>query len=195
MNQITDTSPQFTGDDNVGDDRRSFFTKLATGIVGALLGLFPFASGLLVVFDPLRRKSSSAGFLRITTLDSVPDDGIARYFPVVTGMTDAWNLYPDEPIGAVFLRREKGSDQVQCFNAICPHAGCFVNFNISQRQFQCPCHDSNFEANGVRIDPAHCPSPRDLDSLNVDPQRLKEREVWVEFQNFLTAKADQIPKT
>jgi Rieske Fe-S protein len=127
-------------------------------------------------------------------LDSVPDDGIARYFPVVTDRTDAWNRYLDEPIGAVFLRREPGSTQLECFNAICPHAGCFVDFNIPERHFQCPCHDSSFDANGVRLNPESCPSPRDLDTLEVDPTRLKDGEVWVDFKNFLTATPNKVEK-
>jgi menaquinol-cytochrome c reductase iron-sulfur subunit len=177
-----------------GEDRRGFVTRLMALICGGAAGAVPFFSGLIVIFDPLRRKASGQGFLRVTTLDSVPDDGIARYFPVVTDRTDAWNRYLDEPIGAVFLRREPGSTELQCVNAICPHAGCFVDFNISDKQFQCPCHDSNFDVSGARVNPEACPSPRDLDKLDVDPQQLKDGEVWVDFKNFLAATPDKIEK-
>lgn len=177
-----------------GDDRRGFVTRLMAVVCGGFAGLVPFVSGLVVVLDPLRRKADGGSFLRVTTLDSVPDDGIARYFPVVTDRTDAWNRYIDEPIGAVFLRRERGSTEVECLNAICPHAGCFVDFSIGEKQFNCPCHDSSFEPNGARMNPESCPSPRDLDPLPVDPERLNEGEVWVEFKNFLTATPERIPK-
>ncbi len=175
-------------------DRRGFVTRVAAVAIGGLVGLVPLVSGLLVFLDPLRRKSDSGGMLRVTTLDSVPADGIARYFPVVTDKTDAWNRYPDEPVGAVFLRRVAGSDEVQCFNAICPHAGCFVDFNIPSRDFHCPCHDSRWKADGERLDPDQCPSPRDLDTLVVDQEKLKDGEVWVEFKNFLTATPKKIAK-
>lgn len=179
---------------NAGEDRRGFVTRLMAVICGGICGAVPFLSGLVVILDPLRRTSGGQGFLRVTTLDSVPDDGVARYFPVVTDRTDAWNRYLDEPIGAVFLRREPGSTELQCLNAICPHAGCFVEFNIPDKQFQCPCHDSNFEPTGVRLNPEACPSPRDLDTLEVDSERLKEGEVWVDFKNFLTATPDKVEK-
>ncbi len=181
--------------DEVGnEDRRGFVTRLMAVICGGIAGAVPFFSGLVVILDPLRRKADGGGFLRVATLDSVPDDGIPRFFPVVADRTDAWNRYLDEPIGAVFLRREPNSTELQCLNAICPHAGCSVPFNIPDNQFQCPCHNSNFEADGTRLNPEACPSPRDLDTLAVDPERLKDGEVWVDFKNFLTATPDKVEK-
>ena len=175
-------------------DRRGFVTKLMAVICGGFAGLVPLLSGLVVMFDPLRRKAAGGGFLRVTTLDSVPDDGIPRRFPVVADRTDAWNRYLDEPIGAVFLRRVAGSTKLECFNAICPHAGCSVDFIIGEKHFHCPCHDSNFEADGKRIKPESCPSPRDLDPLTIDSQHLEKGEVWIDFKNFLTATPERIPK-
>ena len=181
-------------DGREGEDRRGFTTRMLALICGGIAGAVPFLSGLVVILDPLRRKAGGKGFLRVTTLDSVPADGIARYFPVVTDRTDAWNRYLDEPIGAVFLRREPGSTKLQCLNAICPHAGCFVDFNISDKQFQCPCHDSSFDVSGTRVNPEACPSPRDLDTLDVDQEHLKDGEVWVDFKNFLAATPEKIEK-
>lgn len=191
---MADSSPDVaeniveSGDEN----RRGFTTRLLALVCGGIAGAIPFLSGLVVILDPLRRKASGKGFLRVATLDSVPDDGIARYFPVVTDRTDAWNRYLDEPIGAVFLLREPGSTELQCLNVKCPHAGCNVDFIIPSKTFHCPCHDSNFEASGARINPESCPSPRDLDTLVVDQERLKDGEVWVDFKNFLTATSDKI---
>ena len=168
-------------------DRRGFLA----GVIGTLLGLFPFGAGLAVLFDPLRRRSQSNGFLRVATLDSVPDDGMARQFPVIADRKDAWNNYLNEPVGAVYLRRKQGSQVVEALNAICPHAGCFVDFNMDAGEFQCPCHNSSFSADGVRIDPDNCPSPRDMDSLLVES---KERAVWVEFKDFVIGSPDKEEK-
>ncbi|MBC8355268.1 MAG: Rieske 2Fe-2S domain-containing protein [Planctomycetes bacterium] len=191
---MADSTPDVTENPEAiaGEDRRGFVTRLMAVICGGIAGAVPFFSGLVVILDPLRRKGGGKGFLRVATIDSVPDDGIPRMFPVVTDRTDAWNRYLDEPIGTVFLRREPGSTKLECVNAKCPHAGCNVDFNIPDRQFHCPCHDSNFEANGIRISPESCPSPRDLDTLTVDPERLQHGEVWVDFKNFLTATTDKI---
>lgn len=173
---------------------RRGFVKLAAILCGALAGLVPTLAGLLVFLDPLRRKAQGGNRVKVATLDSVPDDGVARYFPVVADQTDAWNRYVDVPIGAVFLLRQPGASEVLCFNAICPHAGCFVNFNAAEGKFQCPCHDSTWQPTGERINPEKCPSPRDLDPLAVDSDMLVQGEVWVEFQNFLTATPERIPK-
>lgn len=176
----------------VTEHRRDFFAKAVAIVVGGIVALFPFAAGLGVLLDPLRRKADRAGFLRVATLDSVPDDGIPRRFPVLGDLTNAWNRYPSEPVGAVFLRRLKGETQVQAFNATCPHAGCSVEYQIAQRCFQCPCHDSRFTPEGTRIDPESCPSPRDLDSLVVDEEKLVKGDVWVEFKDFRAATPEKV---
>ena len=38
-------------------ERRTFFKKAGTFILGAIMMLVPLASGLAVFFDPLRKKS------------------------------------------------------------------------------------------------------------------------------------------
>ena len=49
-----------------------------------------------------------------------------------------------------------------------------------------PCHNSAFELDGTRKPPT--PSPRDMDPLTVDAQKLKEGEVWIEFVNYYPGK-------
>jgi len=175
-------------------DRRGFFTRLFAGLVGCLAGLVPAGAGVWAFLDPLERKTGEIGFLRVASIDSLPDDGIARRFPVVADRTDSWNRYLNEPIGAVYLRRLEGGSEVQAFNAICPHAGCFVGFNIEQNEFQCPCHNSTFQPDGVRVSPEQSPSPRDLDRLRVDLPKLAQGEVWIEFKNFETGTATRRPR-
>ena len=186
----TQESPK-TPDASIGE-RRSFFAKMAALVIGGIVSVFPLASGLLVFCDPLRRKGDNTGFLRIATLDSLPDDGIPRRFPVIADRTDAWNTYLNEPVGSVFLRREQGSVTVTAFQATCPHMGCYVDYQIDDSRFKCPCHGSLFEPDGARIDPETCPSPRDLDALTVDPERLKQGEIWVDFKNFRAATPERV---
>src|SRR5437763_16467040 len=87
--------------------RRDFLKEAAAEIISAILGLVPVAAGLRVFFDPLRRKAGSGAPVRITTLDSLPDDGVPRKFQVIAGSVDAWNKYKSSAIGAVYLRRTK----------------------------------------------------------------------------------------
>src|SRR5215472_9636514 len=98
--------------------RRDFLTKVFAGIIGTILGLVPFAAGLLVFLDPLRRKATTTGALRVTTLEAIPDDGIPRKFPVLATRVDAWNKFSETPIGAVYLRRTSDG-KLQAFNVVC----------------------------------------------------------------------------
>ncbi|MEX0793172.1 MAG: Rieske 2Fe-2S domain-containing protein [Pirellulaceae bacterium] len=189
MSHATHTPPP-------GDDRRSFMTKAAAVVIGGFVAIVPLGAGLATFLDPIFRKSKVGSSLKVASLDALPADGVPRRFPVIDDMVDAWNRYPAQPVGAVYLRRMPESDEVHAFNAICPHAGCFVDFNTAagdEGLFQCPCHDSNFMPDGARYQPEKCASPRDLDSLEVDAEKLAAGEIWVEFKNFLAGHAEKEP--
>src|SRR4051794_4630660 len=112
--------------------RRGFFKRAFASVLGAVLGLVPLAAGLTMFLDPLRRKSATAGFIKVATLEALPDDGVPRKFPVLATRQDAWNKFPATPIGAVYLRRSADSN-IEALNVVCPHAGCFVDF-VPNRQ-------------------------------------------------------------
>jgi len=169
-------------------ERRSFLKEVAAIVIGAVTTLVPLASGLLVFFDPLRKKSKAGDFVFVASLRALPPDGLPRKFPVIAGYTDAWNKIPPAPVGAVYLRRV--GKTVEALNVVCPHAGCFVDFIADTKSYLCPCHNSAFALNGKISDPKS-PSPRALDSLSTE---IRNRdEVWVKFQNFRAGEAQQIP--
>ena len=111
--------------------RRGFFKEAATILVGGVLGLVPVLAGLAVFLDPLRRKVEKSGAILITTLDSLPGDGVPRKFPVLANRTDAWNKFVQVPIGAVYLRRTS-ANTLQALNVVCPHLGCSVEFETER---------------------------------------------------------------
>jgi menaquinol-cytochrome c reductase iron-sulfur subunit len=178
--------------------RRNVLAATLATIVGLIITLFPFAAGVFVFLDPiLKRKGggqaaagTAAGdaeqrpFRRVAALDALPADGTPVQVPVIADLTDAWNREPNQPIGAVYLRRQEG--KVVCFNAICPHAGCFVGFAADRKVFQCPCHTSSFQLDGQIIQPS--PSPRAMDPLKIDEEKLQQGEVWVQFVNYYPGK-------
>lgn len=177
------------------EGRRNFFSEALALAVGAFVGLVPLAAGLMVFFDPLRRRVEAGDFIRIAPLDSLPDDGIPRQFPVVADRDDAWNRYRAQPLGSVFLRRS--GPQVDALNAVCPHLGCMVDFLGDRDIFRCPCHNSLFEPNGERIIPpdGNCPSPRSLDPLAAEVRGDGAAAmVWVKFQNFRAGTPERIPE-
>jgi menaquinol-cytochrome c reductase iron-sulfur subunit len=171
--------------------RRGFLTAAAAVVIGAIVTIFPFAAGMFSFLSPANRAGKAGKEVRIIPLDQLPDDGVPHRYPVIADMTDAWTKYVNEPIGAVYLMRNKGSSEVLALNAICPHAGCFVNYETSKHLFQCPCHTSAFDVAGKRrLDISEVP-PRDMDKLEC---QVKDGEVWVNFMNFKTGREDQSPK-
>src|SRR5438093_9155282 len=127
--------------------RRDFFRGILASIIGAVLGLVPLGAGLVVLLDPLRRRTSDSGAVRVASLEALPADGIPRKFPVLATRVDAWNKFSEVPIGAVYLRRTSDG-QVQAFNVVCPHAGCYVDFLPERGRYLCPCHNSTFTVAG-----------------------------------------------
>ena len=171
------------------NDRRGFLKRILAGIIGVVTGLVPLGAGLTVFLDPLRRKSSMSGAVRVASLEALPNDGIPRKFSVLATRVDAWNKFRQAPIGAVYLRRT-GEAKVEAFNVVCPHAGCFVDFLPERGHYLCPCHNSTFSLAG-KIDNPSSPAARGLDSLEVELRNQKE--IWVKFQNFQAGSAEKIP--
>lgn len=169
--------------------RRDFFKCASALIIAGVVGIIPAIAGLIVFLDPLRRKGKTGGPIRVASLRALPQDGRPYKFPVIASRVDAWNKFPEVPVGAVYLRRT-GERQIEALNVVCPHAGCFVDFVPSRECFLCPCHNSTFALSGKIIDPKS-PSPRALDSL---PVEIRGEEIFVEFQNFRSGVAEKIPQ-
>lgn len=170
-------------------ERREFLTKAAALTIGGVTTLVPAAAGLMTILDPLRRKSAAGGFLHVTSLNALAEDGTPRRFEVIADREDAWNKFPQVPVGAVYLRRGP-ERKIEALNVTCPHAGCPVEYKAGIKGFLCPCHDSKFHLDGTLAN-VSSPSPRALDTLEVEVRN--EAEIWVRFQNFEAGKAKKIP--
>ena len=174
--------------------RRSFLAVLT----GALATVTPLAVGVASFLTPLFRKRETAK-VRVALLDQVPADGLPRYFPVIADREDAWNRYPGQRIGAIYLVRNSGETTPIAFSAKCPHAGCFIGYELGQELFQCPCHTSAFHLDGSRVNGDAEVSPRDMDPLPVELREVeieggqKATEVLVEFIDYQTGHKERIP--
>jgi menaquinol-cytochrome c reductase iron-sulfur subunit len=173
------------------NSRRGFLAKFTAVACGGLATLAPMAAGVWTFLDPLRRKGAAASFLPVTELSAIPDDGVPRQFAVVSERIDAWTGFPREPIGAVYLRREKGSKEVEALSATCPHAGCFIELEGEARCFRCPCHNSSFTLDGGIIEPS--PSPRAMDAIEC--RVGANGEVAVKWENFYSGIAEKKART
>jgi menaquinol-cytochrome c reductase iron-sulfur subunit len=172
---------------------RRDFTKSAVASLTALAAAgVPFATGIMALLNPLRPEmqarlrpggSDDKGFFRVGSVGNVPD-GFPQAFTILADRKDAWNSFPSEPIGKVFLCKQ--GDKMIALNSRCPHAGCDVDYQPSKSGYICPCHDSLFTVEGARSGAS--PSPRDLDTLDIE---IRGEEVWVKFQNFKTGRPDK----
>jgi menaquinol-cytochrome c reductase iron-sulfur subunit len=176
-----------------GSDRRGFVRGVLAMITGTLSLLGPLVGGLAVVLEPLRqRKHGQAGeFIKVGQLASLPNNGLPKKYDILADRQDAWNRYPNVPVGSIYLRRTE-DDQITAFNIICPHAGCFVQVDQQQKQYNCPCHNSQFKLDGSKSN-ADNPSPRGMDPLDVEIRNGDE--IWVHYQSFKTGVADRIPNS
>lgn len=170
--------------------RRSFFYKMLAALIGTVAGVVPAAAGVLMYLDPMRRTKAAGKAQPVTMLDSIPDasngDVLIGQFPIVADRKDAWNLYPNERVGSVYLVVPKGTKEIKALNTICPHLGCAVDTQRTgeETKFYCPCHTSSFTLDGERIMP--CVAPRSMDELQCTVTPRDGRfEVSVVYQNFL----------
>lgn len=199
--------PQPAPDGPVGDflkaeePRRDFMTQAAAIVTGAALGVVPLAAGVGVFLDPLRQRSAksgggkdSQGFLKVGLVDALTVGGAPRRFEVIDDQVDAWNMFPKQPIGAVYLLRTSDAE-VRAFNVKCPHAGCSVDFKSEAGCYQCPCHDSSFQANDGKILNPNSPSPRGLDELLVEVRPGSGgSEIWVQYLDFQPGTSHKVPE-
>lgn len=173
--------------------RRNVIYAILAVIVGGIVSLFPFLTGMAMFLDPSLKQRRQAALLppgpadkppmrRVATMGLLDNSGTPVQVPVIADLKDVWTVEPNQPIGAIYLR--KVDDKVECLNAICPHAGCFIAYAADRKLFRCPCHNSSFQTDGTRIEPT--PSPRDMDPLEVEIRN--DDEIWVAFANYYPAK-------
>jgi len=170
---------------------RRKFIRVATIGASAACGLFPLASGIPAILDPVRKSSgntSSVPWSKVAPLLSLPEDGSPAKFEVVQEkVVDAWTTYKDVPVGAVYLTRKE--DDVVAFNLKCPHLGCAIDYRKKSNDYFCPCHNSSFGLDGA-VTTDNSPSPRPMDTMEA---KVEEGYVWIRFQHFRPNIADKIP--
>ncbi|MEM8678626.1 MAG: Rieske 2Fe-2S domain-containing protein [Planctomycetota bacterium] len=158
--------------------RRSFLAAFISVVVGAV----PIVIGSLFFLAPLWRKKSDAtgdaeGFVDTgLRLEALPEDGTPMLITVTQDRVNAWNLYPDSPVGSVWIRNVAGTPLA--FSSICPHLGCAVEFRSAIHDFFCPCHNSTFDLEGTRLNQI---PPRNLDTL---PTKLVDGMIWIKYERF-----------
>ncbi len=170
---------------------RRGFLGFATAAVGGVIGLVLAVPGAAYVLSPLRKKGQERGFHTLTRLNQL-EVGVPRSFSIIEERQDAWIKYPREPVGSVWLIRQKEGVKppVIAFTSECPHLGCAINLTADGKNFLCPCHTSAFELSGK---PTNQVPPRPMDQLEVEIAPGDDPEIRVKFQRFRTQSEERTP--
>lgn len=145
-----DTGP-VAHDDPSGVTRRVFF-KAGVGLVSAC-----YAGGIgypvyRYLATPAERAAELATITEITlAADKVPPMGTALQF-----------LFGTRP--AMLIHLEDGS--LVCYDAVCTHLGCTVQYQPNEKRIHCACHGGNYDiATGKNVSG---PPPKPLKPFKVE---------------------------
>ena len=164
---------------------------MALGL-GTVALAVPAIAALAAFLNPWRVRTETGTWVRVASKAAVPLGGPPQRCPVLADRTDAWNRFPDEPIGAIFLC-QVSDDNFLALQTICPHNGGCVTYDPQKKIYYCPSHGALFDLEGRRLDPRKSISPRDLDKLDVEIR--DGMEIWVKFEKFQDGTSQKIVKT
>ena len=161
--------------------------EMIVGAIATVVGVAIAVPAAAFLTFPTRKRTVSGSDepLDVARLDALPEGKPVRVTVKAPKRRDAWTAFSDVTLGGCWLVRE--GDKVRALSTICPHAGCAVDWDDQGSAFVCPCHDSRFSAAGACTSG---PSPRPLDTLDVD---VKEGRVSVAWRRFKTATSKKEP--
>lgn len=160
--------------------RRRFLKALTLGLgslVGIALGI-PFVGTFLGKSSALRK----VGLAKVVKVDKLPPGKPER----VNFLWPTKDAYINETTVQSVWAVEHGASEVTVFSPICPHAGCYYNWDAQAGQFHCPCHGSVFSISGKVLGG---PAPRPLDKL---PSEIRDGELYVEWEQFKSGVPEKI---
>ena len=196
-------SPYDEAESHEAIDRRTFMAKFTIGLSGAIgLGLaIPIIGSLIpdvgsggATWTPLDAAGWRA--LQSATDKPVKIDFNLRskdaYLPEQNLPQSVWGIKvkdqakfikerPDlfNPAGKDMLPYQVVTMGFAIFSPICPHLGCFYQYNAAANRFQCPCHGSQFNNDGAHI---AGPAARGLDPLPLREQSGVAQIEWIRYK-------------
>lgn len=157
-------------------ERRRFLGALP--FLGALLAVGTSSVGALLAVPlarfamyPLRRKPGEVAWSDIGPTADLTSLAAPVKMLVEVEQRDGWRkMVSTKPV--YVTRTAEG--RLRVLSAVCPHLGCSVAWNESQKRFVCPCHVGVFAEDGALVSG---PPPRGMDELDstVEDGRLKVR--------------------
>lgn len=145
-------------DNSNGLTRRRFMDRATKSLgvaIAAIIGLPALGLGIASATGGAMKT-----LVKISSQVKLGTEPVA--VPISYVARDAWRESRQQ--GVVYLRQPAGG-KVEALSARCTHLGCTVHWVAAENRFQCPCHGSQFAADGSVL---HGPAERPLDRLPVE---------------------------
>lgn len=144
-----------------GINRREFLNFAWLASLGFLM---VDMAGITFLFAmPRFKEGEFGGIYTVGSVSELPETGSA---PLNIPKVKLWLSNTDNGVMALYK--------------VCTHLGCLYNWNNQEGKFICPCHGSQFQANGTYI---QGPAPRSLDRFVIQAVDPNTGEVIAEASN------------
>jgi len=163
---------------------RRNFLKWATHGLGVVFGAIIGVPAIAYLIDPRNRPAPPSGFRAVGKLSELTE-GVPHQVVIRDVRWDAWTLHPNDEIGRIWLIK-RDEKTVDAFTATCPHLGCSINYEASDKLFLCPCHGGTFYLTGHKL---RGPVPRGMDSLDCETDG---DTILVKYQSFKSAEPEKV---
>jgi menaquinol-cytochrome c reductase iron-sulfur subunit len=169
------------GENRIESTRRGFL-QWGTGILTFLCGL---AVGIPLVgsFVGPAFRTTKTNWIKVAEIGKLP-----KGQPISLKAADMQvDAYVQESVIRHLWAVKKSDTEITVFSPICPHLGCYYNWNPASSRFECPCHGSVYSPDGTVLGG---PAPRRLDTL---PTKIENGKLYVEWQQFKSGTPEKIP--
>jgi len=155
------------------DTTRRRFLKWLLGIIAAVnvfIAGIPFLRSLA---GPAA-KARSGDWLKVASISSLPEGR-----PVaIRFMAERQDAYIHNTVLHSAWVIKHSPDEITVFSPVCPHLGCYYQWDQRLGRFECPCHASVFALDGKVLGG---PAPRPLDTLQT---RIDNGNLFIKWERF-----------
>lgn len=172
MNECKECASDAKAISSIETTRRRFLIAImvAASFLISVMLVIPFIGALV------RSKfgSQKQKWVKVANMQSIPGNEPVR-LNFIQREQDAY--LEQKAVHSVWVVKHSTSEAT-VYSPVCPHAGCYYNWNDRLRHFECPCHGSVFQIDGPVISG---PAPRPLDTL---PVKVEDGALFVIWERF-----------
>lgn len=139
---------------------RRRFHAMTVWAVGGFISAAIALPAIAYIIDPALKSGKAQDWVRLGSTSKV-ELGLPTLFKVTVEQQTGW--IKNEQEISVYVLTDNGRDYAAMSN-ICTHLGCRVRWVADRNQFFCPCHNGQFDKEGLVV---AGPPPRPLDRYEV----------------------------